>query len=98
MAENLFNGHRIRALTVVDNFSRECLTITVDRVLQGSDVVATMEHIKSMRGTPKRIQVDNGSEFFSKALDLWAYENNVTLDFSRPGKPTDNPFIESSSP
>jgi len=39
--------------------------------------------------------VDNGSEFISKALDKWAYENEVTLDFSRPGKPTDNPFIES---
>ena len=59
------------------------------------DLVDTMEHIKSMRGTPRRIQVDNGSEFISKALDLWAYENEVTLDFSRPGKPTDNPFIES---
>ncbi len=44
---------------------------------------------------PLRIQVDNGSEFISKALDRWAYENNVILDFSRPGKPTDNPFIES---
>ncbi len=44
---------------------------------------------------PKRIQVDNGSEFISKVLDQWAYENEVTLDFSRPGKPTDNPFIES---
>jgi putative transposase len=44
---------------------------------------------------PERIQVDNGSEFISKALDLWAYDNRVTLDFSRPGKPTDNPFIES---
>lgn len=95
VADNLFNGNRIRALTVVDNFSRECLAITVDRTLRGSDVVATMEHITMMRGAPKRIQVDNGSEFISKALDLWAYENNVTLDFSRPGKPTDNPFIES---
>lgn len=49
---------------------------------------------------PARIQlgrrpVDNGSEFISKALDLWAYDNGVTLDFSRPGKPTDNSFIES---
>lgn len=44
---------------------------------------------------PLRIQVDNGGEFISKALDQWAYENKVTLDFSRPGKPTDNPFIES---
>ena len=39
--------------------------------------------------------MDNGTEFASRALDLWAYENGVTLDFSRPGKPTDNPFIES---
>ncbi len=44
---------------------------------------------------PERIQVDNGSEFISKALDRWAYDNNVTLDYSRPGKPTDNPYIES---
>ena len=44
---------------------------------------------------PKRIQVDNGSEFISKALDKWAYENEVVLDFSRPGKPTINPYIES---
>ena len=95
VADNLFNGRRIRALTVVDNLSRECLAITVDHALRGDDVVATMEHIKSMRGAPRRIQVDNGSEFNSKALDPWAFENNVTLDFSRSGKPTDNPFIES---
>jgi len=44
---------------------------------------------------PKRIQVDNGSEFSSKALDRWAYDQHVTLDFSRPGKPTDNENIES---
>jgi putative transposase len=47
------------------------------------------------RRVPQRIQCDNGSEFISKALDKWAYDNEVTLDFSRPGKPTDNPFIES---
>jgi putative transposase len=41
------------------------------------------------------LQVDNGSEFISKELDRWAYENQVVLDFSRPGKPTDNPYIES---
>ncbi len=64
--------------------------------LKGFDVVDVMERIKQVRGVvPKRIQVDNGSEFISKVLDQWAYENEVTLDFSRPGKPTDNPFIES---
>lgn len=95
VADNLFKGRRIRALIVVDNFSRECLAITVDYALRGGDVMATTEHVKTIRGLPRRIQVDNGSEFISKALDLWAYENKVTLDFSRPGKPTDNPHIES---
>jgi putative transposase len=95
VADQLFNGQRIRALTVVDNFSRECLAITVDTRLKGDDVVATMDHLMALRRLPKRIQVDNGSEFISKALDQWAYEHQVTLDFSRPGKPTDNPHIES---
>ena len=64
--------------------------------MKGFDVVDVMERIKQLRGVvPKRIQVDNGSEFISKVLDKWAYENEVTLDFSRPGKPTDNAFIES---
>ena len=54
-----------------------------------------MEHVAFMRGCPKFIKTDNGSEFISKALDKWAYENHVTMDFSRPGKPTDNAFIES---
>ena len=95
VADQLFNGQKIRALTVVDNFSRESLAITVDYALKASDVVATMEHLQAVRGTPKRIQVDNGSKFISHALDHWAYEHGVVLDFSRPGKPTDNPFIES---
>lgn len=95
VADQLFNGQKIRALTVVDNFTRESLAITVDYSLKAADVVATMLHLQLLRGTPKRIQVDNGSEFISLALDRWAYENSVTLDFSRPGKPTDNAFIES---
>jgi putative transposase len=96
VADQLFDGRKFRALTLVDNFSRECLEIHVGQSLKGSDVVEVMERIKQIRGiVPKRIQVDNGSEFISKDLDRWAYENNVTLDFSRPGKPTDNPFIES---
>lgn len=93
--DELFNGHRIRALTIVDNWSRECVAIEVNRRLSGEDVVATLSWLGLERGGPKRIQVDNGSEFISKALDKWAYDNGVVLDFSRPGKPTDNPFIES---
>lgn len=56
------------------------------------------ERIKLIKGVvPRRIKVDNGSEFISKVLDKWAYENGVMLDFSRPGKPTDNAFIKSFS-
>ena len=96
VADNLFDGTRIRSLTVVDNFSRECLLIHVNRSIRGDDVVDLMKHMQSNHDRcPDRIQVDNGSEFISKVLDKWAYENKVTLDFSRPGKPTDNPFIES---
>lgn len=96
VSDQLFDGRRFRALTLVDNYSRECLEIEVGQSLKGFDVVDVMERIKQVRGVvPKRIQVDNGSEFISKVLDQWAYENEVTLDFSRPGKPTDNPFIES---
>lgn len=96
VADQLFNERRLRSLTVVDNFSRECLAITVDHGLKGSDVVETMRRIYAHTGRkPERIKLDNGSEFISKALDKWAYENGVTLDFSRPGKSTDNAFIES---
>ena len=95
LSDQLFNGRRIRELTAVDNFSRECLAIVADFRLRGTDVLETMEHLRLVREVPERIQVDNGSEFISKALDKWAYENEVVLDFSRPGKPTDNPYIES---
>lgn len=96
VADQLYNGNRFRALTVVDNFSRKCMAIHAGKSLKGSDVVGVMERITQQTDSlPKRIKVDNGSEFISKVLDKWAYENQVQLDFSRPGKPTDNPFIES---
>lgn len=94
--DQLFDGRKFRCLTVVDNFSRYCHAIRVGKSIKGIDVVEVMEALKKENKlVPKRIQVDNGSEFISKEFDKWAYENGVTLDYSRPGKPTDNPFIES---
>ena len=59
-------------------------------------MVAVLDKVRQQRGAvPDSIRVDNGPEFISKSLDWWAYFNKVTLDFSRPGKPTDNAFIES---
>ena len=96
VADQLFNGQRFRALTIVDNFSRKCMAIHADQSIKGADVVEILNRLKYEENEmPKRIQVDNGSEFISKNLDHWAYANDITLDYSRPGKPTDNPFIES---
>ena len=95
VADELFDGRRLRALTVVDNYTRESLAIDVGQSLKGEDVVATLNRIAAHRGLPATIKVDNGSEFISKVMDKWAYERRVELDFSRPGKPTDNAKVES---
>jgi putative transposase len=82
-------------LTLVDNFTRESLALEIGQRLTGDDVVKVLEQVTATRGAPETIRVDNGPEFISRSLDLWAYWNGVKLDFSRPGKPTDNAFIES---
>ena len=95
VSDSLFNGRRFRSLTLVDNFSRECLAIEVGQRIKGEDVVTALNRIKVYRDLPRTIRVDNGPEFISKELDRWAYEHKVILDFSRPGKPVDNAYIES---
>lgn len=95
VSDALFNGKRFRALAVVDAHTRECLAIEVDQGMKGEQVASVLNGLRAFRGVPRTIRVDNGPEFISKALDRWAYENSVTLDFSRPGKPTDNAYIES---
>ena len=93
--DQLFDGSKLRVLTIVDLLSRASPAIDVRHTYQGKDVVETLERAALEFGQPKTIRVDNGSEFVSKELDLWAYMRNVTLDLSRPGKPTDNAYIES---
>jgi putative transposase len=93
--DQLFDGRKIRVLTIIDTFTRLAPAIDVRASYKGSDVVATLERAIHDVGLPKTIRVDNGPEFISRELDLWAFMRGVTLDFSRPGKPTDNAFIES---
>ncbi len=95
VADRLSNGRPFRMLTLVDNFSRISPAIEVDFSLTGKRVVEVLEQLKSAHGLPKVIKVDNGSEFISKVVDEWAHRHQVKLEFSRPGKPTDNAFIES---
>lgn len=92
--DQLAMGTKIRVLTVVDIFSKFSPVIDPRFSYRAEDVVATLERACSVIGYPKTIRVDQGTEFVSRNLDLWAYANGITLDFSRPGKPTDNAFIE----
>lgn len=92
--DQLTTGRKIRVLTVIDTYSRYVPVLDVRFSYRGEDVVRTLDNVCSKIGYPKTIRVDQGSEFVSRDMDLWAYRRGVTLDFSRPGKPTDNAFIE----
>lgn len=94
VSDQLFDGRRLRVLVIVDNHTRESLALRASQRIRGIDVVGVLERITQVNGFPQRIQVDNGPEFISKDVDRWAYWNRVQLDFSRPGKPTDNALVE----
>jgi putative transposase len=94
VSDQLFGGRRLRILTLVDNHTRESFALHPSQRVHGMDVVEVLEKVTQVKGFPKRIKVDNGPEFISKDLDRWAYWNKVESDFSRPGKPSDNAFIE----
>jgi putative transposase len=91
--DQLATGKKLRVLTVVDTFSRYVPVLDAKFSHRGEDVVATLDRVCRKNGYPKTIRVDQGSEFVSRDMDLWAYQRGVILDFSRPGKPTDNAFI-----
>lgn len=88
-------GRTIRALTLVDDYTRECLAIEVDTSLGGVRVRRVLETVLAKRGKPEAIVVDNGPEFRGRALAGWSEERRVRLQFIEPGKPTQNCFIES---
>jgi len=92
----LADGRQFRVLTVVDQWSRESPLLEVATGMSGRTVAAALDRALSGHGvTPRSITVDHGTEFTSRALEDWAYERGVQLDFIRPGKPVENAFIES---
>jgi putative transposase len=95
VSDALYEGRRLRILTVVDKCTRECLAIKGDQGIGGEKVAGVIGRITMERQIPQTIRVDHGHEYVSKVLDQWAYRNGVALDFSRPGKPTDNAYVES---
>jgi len=94
VSDRLADGRRFRVLTLVDNFSRVSPALEAGFSISGKQVAAVLDRLASNGTKPQTIHVDNGPEFVSRALDEWAHKNGVKLDFSRPGRPTDNPFIE----
>ena len=95
VSDALGDGRRFRALTIVDDFTRECPAIEVDFSLSGERVVRVLERLAVTRGLPRAIVLDNGPEFVSHALDQWAHRRGVALQFIEPGKPVQNAYIES---
>jgi putative transposase len=95
MADTLADGRCFRTLNIVDDFTRECVAIEVDRSLPGARVVRVLERLRETIGLPRTIVVDNGPEFAGRTLDAWAYAHRVELRFIRPGKPIENAYVES---
>jgi putative transposase len=95
VSDTLSGGRRFRALNIVDCHSREALHIEVDTSLSGQRVVRALNRLRETRGLPHTIQVDNGPEFTSRALDEWTFGHRVKLHFIEPGKPVQNAVIES---
>jgi len=93
--DQLSDGRRFRCLTMVDEFTRQSLAITVDHSIGGAGVVRTLDGLVAQRGKPKMLITDNGPEFTSRALHQWAQRHGVSLHHIQPGKPTQNAFIES---
>lgn len=91
----LNNGRKIRILSIIDTWDRRCPSLTARFSMTGQNVIKILEDACRDNGYPHSIQVDNGSEFTSKAFQKWSKDNGIELQFSRPGKPTDNGFIES---
>lgn len=95
VSDALGDGRKFRALTIVDDFTRESPAIEVDTSLPGERVVRVLEDLRGTRGLPKAIVCDNGPEFRGEALDQWADRRGVALQFIQPGKPIQNAFAES---
>jgi putative transposase len=95
MVDTLADGRGFRTLNIVDDFTRECVAIEVDRSLPGLRVVRVLDRLADTTGPPDILLMDNGPEFSGRVLDTWAYARGVQLRFIRPGKPIENAFVES---
>jgi putative transposase len=94
MSDSLADGRKFRLLNVIDDFNRESLAIEVDTSLPSLRVIRVLNQLITARGKPANIRTDNGPEFISHKLQQWCEQNNITLQYIQPGKPTQNAYIE----
>ena len=88
-------GHKLRILTVLDEYSRESLAIQVARSIPATDVIHLLEWLFLLRGAPEHIRSDNGPEFVAQAVQTWLAQRACQTIYITPGSPWENPFIES---
>jgi putative transposase len=88
-------GSTLKWLSIVDEFTRECLCLKVDRSMTSEDVIDTLAELFAMRGVPKHIRSDNGSEFIAKAIQRWTKQLEIETLYIEPGSPWENGFAES---
>jgi putative transposase len=93
--DRLMDGRKLKSYTLIDEYTKESLAIVIDTSIGGQRVVQVLDQVAGLRGYPQSIRSDNGPEFTCKALFSWTDSNKVTHVFIEPGKPTQNPFIES---
>lgn len=93
--DQLSDGRKIKLMTLIDEFTRECLAVRVERSIKGADVIKILNEVIDERGKPEQIQSDNGSEFTSNAVLSWVHSQGIDWRYIEPGKPVQNSHIES---
>lgn len=95
MSDAFTDGRSFRVFNVVDDLTREAVQMEVGISLTAHRVVRALDKAIEEYGKPQRLTMDNGPEFTSRVLDIWAYERGIELHFIRPGRPQENAFVES---
>jgi putative transposase len=94
MSDSMVGGRRFRTFNLIDDCTREVLAIEIDTSLSSKRIIRTLERVILDRGKPNIIRTDNGPEFTSKDLELWARDNEIQIQFIQPGRPMQNGYIE----
>jgi putative transposase len=94
MSDSMVGGRRFRTFNLIDDCTREVLAIEIDTSLSSKRIIRTLERVILDRGKPNIIRTDNGPEFTSKELELWARDNEIQIQFIQPERPMQNGYIE----